>query len=227
MTFVVHSFSIHCSQSISLFCMKFLIKQEYKSPSVPHKICLCVGIGRGEIHTPELRIETGFLFRLGSPTHSSIINSQKLGTMNFFPACVMLFLSITDRGAVCCVVFQFKLTKMLNIFVNWDAMHWIKEFANKCDDRIGRTIERDTGTIGLDERWEGGWKRGGGGEVVDKINRIIGRGYNYDNYWVMKDIKRPRTEPLWSQQSVSGHSKNLTKNIFSRWLSLSQCAVNI
>lgn len=32
--------------------------------------------------------------------------------------------------------------------------------------------------------------------MVDKINRIIGRGYNYDNYWVMKDIKRPRTEPL-------------------------------
>ena len=42
-----------------------------QSPSVPHKICLCVGIERerGEIHTPGLRDETGFLFRLGSPTH--------------------------------------------------------------------------------------------------------------------------------------------------------------
>ena len=57
-------------------------------------------------------------------------------------------------------------------------------------------------TIGLDERWDGGWKRGEVGEVVDKINRIIGRGDNYDNYWVMKGIKRPRSEPLWTPQSV-------------------------
>ena len=32
--------------------------------------------------------------------------------------------------------------------------------------------------------------------MVDKINRIIGRGDNYDNYWVMKGIKRPRSESL-------------------------------
>ena len=40
-------------------------------------------------------------------------------------------------------------------------------------------------------------RRGEGrGVVVDKINRIIGRGDNYDNYWVMKGIKRPRSESL-------------------------------
>ena len=48
-------------------------------------------------------------------------------------------------------------------------------------------------TIGPDERWEG---VRGGVMVVDKINRIIGRGDNYDNYWVMKGIKRPRSESL-------------------------------
>ena len=44
-----------------------------------------------------------------------------------------------------------------------------------------------------DGRREAG-ERGEG--LVDKINRIIGGGYNYDNYWVMKGIKRPRSEAL-------------------------------
>ena len=42
----------------------------------------------------------------------------------------------------------------------------------------------------------GGEGERGRGVVVDKINRIIGRGDNYDNYWVMKGIKRPRSESL-------------------------------
>ena len=41
--------------------------------------------------------------------------------------------------------------------------------------------------MGLDERWEGAGGRGAEG-LVDKINRIIGGGYNYDNYWVIKGI---------------------------------------
>ena len=63
--------------------------------------------------------------------------------------------------------------------------------------RQDRKDNGETGTIGPDERWEGGR-----GAVVDKINRIIGRGDNYDNYWVMKGIKRPRSESLWQTQSV-------------------------
>ena len=87
--------------------MKFLIKQEYSRRVFLIKFVFVPGSGEGRY--TELRNETGFLFRLSSPTHSSIISSQKRGAMYFFPLVSCCF--CPSQLAVCCVVFQFKLTK--------------------------------------------------------------------------------------------------------------------
>ena len=153
--------------------MKFLIKQEYSRRVFLIKFVFVSGSGErgGEIHTPGLRrSETRQGFYLDSAHQHTehtpqLLTHKNCGRCIFSRVCVMLFLSLTARRGVLCCFFPVQTNKKCQTFCELRcAMQWIKEFANKCDDRIGRTMERRVHrTIGPDERWEEGGRRGDGG----------------------------------------------------------------